>query len=54
MGRPPIGTAILVRLPDEMIRRVDALVGKYQRPAFIRRAVAEALDREEGEPPVKT
>lgn len=46
MGRPPIGSPILVRLPDEMVRRVDALVGKYRRPSFIRQAVAEKLERD--------
>lgn len=55
MGRPPLGNiATMVRLPAEMIKRIDAIVGRYGRAAFIRRAVADALNREEGEPPTKT
>lgn len=47
MGRPPLNMKVVpVRLPPEVIEQVDALVGKYQRPSFIRDAVAEKLERE--------
>lgn len=52
MGRPPLGNvATMVRLPAEMLKRIDALAGQYGRAAFIRRAVADALEREDGKPP---
>ncbi len=51
MGRPPLGNvATVVRLPAEVIRRIDDLVGKYGRAGFIRRAVTELLEREDRKP----
>lgn len=48
MGRPPLNMkAIPVRLPPEVIEQIDALVGKYHRPAFIREAVERELKRRE-------
>ena len=47
MGRPPLGVhPVNVRLTDELIRRVDALVGR-SRSRFIREAIEERLKREE-------
>jgi len=42
-GRPPTGTVITVRIPDEIIAACDAQ--PEGRAAFIRRAVSEALSR---------
>ena len=49
MGRPPLKVKpILVRLPEGMPERIDALVGKNKRAEFIRQAVeAELAKREE-------
>ncbi|WP_244562453.1 ribbon-helix-helix domain-containing protein [Ensifer aridi] len=42
---------ILVRLPEGMPERIDALVGKNKRADFIRKAVEAELDRrEKGKP----
>jgi metal-responsive CopG/Arc/MetJ family transcriptional regulator len=50
MGRPPLKVKpILVRLPEGMPERIDALVGKNKRAEFIRRAVETELDRREKE-----
>ena len=50
MGRPPLKVKpILVRLPEGMPERIDALVGKNKRAEFIRRAVEAELDRREKE-----
>ncbi len=52
MGRPPLKVKpILVRLPEGMPERIDALVGKNKRADFIRKAVEAELDRrEKGKP----
>ena len=48
MGRPPLNhTRIPVRLPQEDIDRMDALVGTYGRGKFIREAVRRELERQE-------
>lgn len=50
MGRPPLGNiATNVRLPREVMDRIDALCGQNRRAVFIREAVAEKLAREEEE-----
>jgi Arc/MetJ-type ribon-helix-helix transcriptional regulator len=51
MGRPPLNMfRIEVRLPRQVLDRIDALVGTYGRAAFVREAVAAELKRREGEP----
>jgi predicted DNA-binding protein len=46
MGRPPLGVKFTaIRLPPEMLERIDALAGKGRRSEFIREAVQEKLDR---------
>lgn len=46
MGRPPLKVkATVVRLPEGMNERIDALVGKNQRAKFIRDAVSKELQR---------
>lgn len=51
MGRPPLKVKpILVRLPEGMGERIDALVGKNKRAEFIREAVAKELQRRESAP----
>ncbi|WP_143565686.1 hypothetical protein [Sinorhizobium fredii] len=48
MGRPPLKVKpILVRLPDGVPQRIDALVGKNKRAEFIRQAVEVELARRE-------
>lgn len=48
MGRPPMNVKpILVRLPEEIPDRIDALVGKNRRAEFIREAVESELKRRE-------
>ncbi|WP_157783878.1 hypothetical protein [Sinorhizobium fredii] len=48
MGRPPLKVKpILVRLPEGMPERIDALVGKNKRAEFIRQAVESELLRRE-------
>ncbi|GAB5506749.1 MAG: hypothetical protein Rhirs2KO_19120 [Rhizobiaceae bacterium] len=48
MGRPPLNVKpVLVRLPEEMPQRIDALVGKNRRAAFIREAIEKELNRRE-------
>lgn len=50
MGRPPLNVKpILVRLPDDVPDRIDALVGKQKRAEFIREAVERELKRRERE-----
>lgn len=50
MGRPPLKVKpILVRLPEGVPERIDALVGKNKRAEFIRKAVEIELDRLEKE-----
>lgn len=46
MGRPPLNMKVLnVRLPPEVVEQIDALVGSYHRPKFIREAVEKELAR---------
>ncbi|MDO9416982.1 hypothetical protein [Pararhizobium sp.] len=40
-------TPVLVRLPDDVPGRIDALVGKQKRAEFIREAVEAELVRRE-------
>jgi predicted DNA-binding protein len=48
MGRPPMNVkAILVRLPDGIAERIDALAGKNRRAEFIREAVEREIKRRE-------
>ncbi|WP_395451202.1 YlcI/YnfO family protein [Aminobacter sp. UC22_36] len=48
MGRPPLNVKpILVRLPDDVPERIDAIVGKNKRAEFIREAVERELKRRE-------
>lgn len=48
MGRPPMHMKIVpVRLPPEVIEKVDGLVGQYGRAQFIREAVERELERRE-------
>jgi predicted DNA-binding protein len=48
MGRPPLNMQLTsVRLPKEMLDRIDALVSNKRRAMFIRDAVEHALMREE-------
>lgn len=50
MGRPSLKVkAIVVRLPEGVPERIDALVGKYQRAKFIREAVEKELCRREAQ-----
>lgn len=47
-GRPPLNThPVNIRLLDDLVRRVDALVGAQRRSRFIREAIEEKLKREE-------
>lgn len=48
MGRPQLGVKpTLVRLPDGVAERIDALAGPGRRAAFIREAVELELERRE-------
>lgn len=48
VGRPSLGVkATLVRLPEGMPERIDALVGLNKRAEFIREAVEKELKRRE-------
>lgn len=48
MGRPPLNVKpILVRLPEDMPERIDAIVGKNKRAEFIREALDRELERRE-------
>ncbi len=50
MGRPPLDVKpTLVRLTERALRRIEQLVGKNQRAAFIREAVDNELERREAE-----
>lgn len=48
MGRPAIGKFTAVRLPPEMLARIDALVDQGKRAEFIREAVERELKRRGG------
>jgi len=46
MGRPPLGVkSTVVRLPQGLGERIDALVGKQKRASFIREAVEREVAR---------
>ena len=46
MGRPPLNVKpILVRLPVDIPERIDKLVGRNKRAAFIREAIENELER---------
>jgi hypothetical protein len=48
MGRPPLNVKpVIVRLPEDIPGRIDAIVGKQKRAAFIREAVENELKRRE-------
>jgi hypothetical protein len=48
MGRPPLGNkATQVRLPQNVMDRIDALMGGNRRAQFIREAVEAELERRE-------
>lgn len=48
MGRPPLNVKpMLVRLPDGVAERIDAVAGKNRRAEFIREAVEAELARRE-------
>ena len=48
MGRPSLNVKpTLVRLAEEQLERIDALMGPNKRAQFIRDAVKEKLDRSE-------
>lgn len=48
VGRPSLGVKpTLVRLPDGVAERIDALVGQNRRAVFIRSAVEKELKRQE-------
>jgi len=52
MGRPSLKVKpMLVRLPEGVAERIDALVGEGRRAQFIREAVERELERRETEPP---
>lgn len=46
MGRPPLNVKpMLVRLPEGMAERIDAVAGANKRAEFIREAVEKELKR---------
>ena len=46
MGRPPLGVkSTQVRLPEGLGERIDALVGRKRRAAFIREVVEREVGR---------
>lgn len=48
MGRPPLNVKpMLVRLPEGMAERIDAVAGENRRAEFIREAVEKELKRRE-------
>jgi predicted transcriptional regulator len=48
MGRPKMGVkATTVRLPDDVMARIDAVAGANRRAEFIREAVDRELKRRE-------
>jgi predicted DNA-binding protein len=48
MGRPPLGVkSTVVRLPMGLGERIDALVGRKRRAAFIREVVEREVERQE-------
>lgn len=54
MGRPPLGVkSTQVRLPEGLGERIDALVGRKRRAAFIREVVEREVERLEKRRPGK-
>lgn len=50
MGRPPLKVKpMLVRLPEGVAERIDAIAGENRRAEFIREAVEKELRRRERE-----
>ena len=49
VGRPPVGTKIAVRLPDDLIATIDELAAKTgtTRSAWIRDVVVDAVARKQ-------
>lgn len=48
MGRPPLNVKpTMVRLTEEVRRRIEACVGPNRMAAFIREAIEEKLQRDE-------
>jgi len=47
MGRPPIGKFTAVRLGEDTLARIDAIVPVGKRAEFIRQAVELELERHE-------
>lgn len=48
MGRPPLNVKpTIVRLTEDVIDRIEALVGPNRRAAFIREAIEAELERRE-------
>lgn len=48
MGRPPLGVkSTIVRLPEGLGERIDALVGRQRRAVFIREIVEREVERQE-------
>ncbi|WP_287370658.1 hypothetical protein [Mesorhizobium sp.] len=43
-------TPTVVRFPDEVLDRIDNLVGQKQRAKFIREAVQTEIEKREAEP----
>ncbi|RWA73838.1 MAG: hypothetical protein E5X49_05170 [Mesorhizobium sp.] len=51
MGRPPLHMSSMnLRLPEDLKRRIDALVGEKHRAQFIREAIERALEKQEKKP----
>lgn len=54
MGRPPLNVKpMLVRLPDGLAERIDAIAGKNRRAEFIREALENEIKRRERRPDAK-
>ncbi|MCC4252782.1 hypothetical protein LL251_10195 [Sphingobium naphthae] len=52
MGRPPLGVkTTVVRLPEGLAERIDALLGPNRRAVFIREVVEREVERLEREQP---
>ncbi len=50
MGRPPLNVkSTNVRLPDGLGERIDKLVGRQRRAAFIREVLEREVERRENE-----
>ena len=50
MGRPPLNVkSTNVRLPEGLGERIDKLVGRQRRAAFIREVLEREVERLEGE-----